>query len=201
MLDNDAEISPYTGVSQEDWEETTRTLVAQHPLKRDEIVEMVLKAWDGIFESRFGSRPFAIGTHIFPKPQIMAFLLHELIPLELNAKYSETWRGDESANEKDLVYVPDDRYSIELKTSSSANGIFGNRSYAQPGTNPKKSKSGYLLAVNFEKFLLHTVTPRIRRIRFGWLDHEDWFGQAAATGQQARLSKEAQRYKLEVLYE
>ena len=165
-----------------------------------EVVEVTLKAWSDIFASAIGSKPFAIGTHMFPSPQIMAFFLRELIPLELQERYPGTWRGDAAANEKDLVYLPDDLYSVEIKASSSPKSIFGNRSYAQRGTAQKKSKAGYYLAINFEKFALGRARPEITRIRFGWLDHEDWLGQIAATGQQARLDKEADRYKLLVLY-
>ena len=128
----------------------------------------------------------------------MGFFLHELIPLELAYRYPDLWRRDKASDEKDLVYLPDKRYSIEIKTSSSKNRIYGNRSYAQKSEDPKKSKSGYYLALNFEKF-----TPknrgndlRLRLVRFGWLDHVDWQGQAAATGQQARLSREVEENKL-----
>ena len=38
------------------------------------------------------------------------------------------------------------------------------------------------------------------RARFGWLDHDDWIAQTAATGQAARLRAEAYRFKLRTLY-
>ncbi len=37
---------------------------------------------------------------------------------------------------------------------------------------------------------------KINLVRFGWLDEEDWIGQTASTGQQARLSSDVERYKL-----
>ena len=80
---------------------------------------------------------------------------------------------------------------MEIKTSSSRRGIFGNRSYTQPART-KKEKSGYYLAVNFDK----AAPPSVRSVRFGWLDHADWLGQAAASGQQARLRADALRHKL-----
>ena len=64
----------------------------------------------------------------------------------------------------------------------------------------KKSKSGYYLAINFEKFEETEELPQIRLIRFGWLDHTDWIGQSAASGQQARLPKEVENGKLVVIY-
>ena len=200
MLDKGPKISPYAGIERNEWVLKTEALVKEHPLNREEIVEVTLKAWKAIFKSQFGSNRFRIGQHIFPRPQIMAFLLHELIPLELNAKYPSIWRRDESNKEKDLVYIPNADFSIEIKASSSNTGIYGNRSYAQPSTNAKKSKSGYLLAINFEKFIPGGEQPDIRMIRFGWLDHEDWLGQAAATGQQAHLERDAKKMKLLLLY-
>lgn len=130
----------------------------------------------------------------------MGFFLHELIPLELAARYPKQWRGEEKASEKDIVYIPNDRYSIEVKTSSNPSHIFGNRSYAQETAKGKKEKSGYYITVNFEKFLVEQKRPRVRLIRFGWLDSSDWVGQVAATGQQSRLPSEVENYKLIEIY-
>lgn len=127
--------------------------------------------------------------------------MHELIPLELATRFPGVWRGEENAADKDVVYVPDSLFSMEIKTSSHPTQIFGNRSYAQRGGTGKKSKSGYYLAVIFDKIMRTTASAKLRRIRFGWLDHEDWLGQTAATGQQARLSPEVERGKLRLLFE
>jgi ScaI restriction endonuclease len=193
--------SPYEGVHSDKWAEKTDELIAKYPLEMDKLVEVVRTSWEGVFASKIGRSGFEIGKHIFPKPQIIAFFLHELIPLELASRYPGVWRGEETAADKDIVYVPDVAFSMELKTSSHANQIFGNRSYAQQGVAGKKSKSGFYLAVNFEKSLKGAKTARLRRIRFGWLDHSDWQGQTAATGQQARLSTEVERGKLRLLFE
>jgi len=193
-------VSPYKDLPPEKWLNVTRRLVKEHPLKDSEIVEVVLAAWDSIFASRIGTRAFHIGQDIFPKPQIMGFFLHELIPLELAARHPKSWRGERSSGEKDIVYIPDDKYSIEVKTSSNPNHIFGNRSYAQKATTNKKAKSGYYLAVNFEKFSGSSKRPNILLIRFGWLDSTDWIGQKAATGQQSRLSSQVETYKLLELF-
>ncbi|XZO04092.1 MAG: ScaI family restriction endonuclease [Microcoleus sp.] len=62
-----------------------------------------------------------------------------------------------------------------------------------------KDKSGYYLVVNFQKFnpkIEGVQTLNINLVRFGWIDREDWQGQTAATGQQAKLSPDVERYKL-----
>jgi hypothetical protein len=191
--------SPYLGLSVNEWLRVTQEIVERHPLSVDEIVDAVLASWQSIFNSRLGTKGFQIGKDIFPKPQIMGFLLHELIPLELAANHPNSWRGDTSASDKDLVYIPDDSFSVEVKTSSDPNHIYGNRSYAQGSSKSKKGKSGYYLAVNFEKFS-STTNPSVRLIRFGWLDSSDWIGQKAATGQQSRLSSDVENTKLLQLY-
>ena len=188
--------SPYSGLSSSSWESKTRELIAGHPLSTEEIYSVVTKVWDDIFHLGIGSKPFRIGVDMFPKPQIMGFFIHELVPLELEVRYPGTWRRDRDSDEKDIVFIPDRRFSIEIKTSSSARSIYGNRSYAQKGKSSKKDKTGYYLAINFEKFAESNPRPRLRLVRFGWIDHDDWLGQRSPTGQQARLSRDVEKYKL-----
>lgn len=197
-------VSPYVGLLPTQWAAKTRRLLRAYPLTSVEITQSVLAAWDSIFASKIGRQGLRIGKDIFPTPQVMASYFHELLPLEVAALHPLQWRGDQSSAEKDLVYVPDDRFSAEVKTSSDPRKIFANRSYAQAATSFKKNKNGYYIAVNFEKFSSNQSKPqrpRIRRIRFGWLDHSDWKGQAQATGQQAALLPDSENGKLIVLYE
>jgi hypothetical protein len=192
--------SPYENQPTSNWLNITKKIIRRHPLSTKEIVHITLDSWKSIFDSKVGNI-FLIGKDIFPKPQIMGFFLHELIPLTLAKRYPDKWRKEETAAEKDLIYIPDDTFSVEIKTSSSAKNIYGNRSYAQEANSVKKSKSGYYLAINFQNFSAKISKPQITRIRFGWLDHADWIGQTAATGQQARLSPDVEQKKLIILYD
>ena len=192
--------SPYDGLPVEKWKDKTHELVTEHPLDNAELVQIVTESWFGILNTRIGAGDHQIGVDVFPSPQIMAFLLHELIPLELGRLYPGVWRRDNSLAEKDVVYILDDNYSFEIKASSRRNSIFANRSYAQPSSTSKKHKAGYYLAVNFEKFNQNNTSPSITRIRMGWLDHTDWIGQRAPTGQQARLDISARDNKFVDLY-
>jgi len=196
--------SPYDGKTPDQWAAITQQLIDHHPLSTKDIVDVVLASWKAIFDSSLGSRGFRIGQHIFPKPQTLGFLLHELIPLELGEYFPGIWRGDVDAREKDLVHIPDRYFSIEVKTSSNKNRIFGNRSYAQKvkaGSRAKKAKSGYYLAVNFEKFEKGKVGDLdLHLIRFGWIDSTDWIGQKSESGQQSRLSPDVETKKLLTLY-
>ncbi len=192
--------SPYAGFDQTQWKRITDRLIHDHPLQASVIVAVVLNSWQSLFDSKIGTREFQIGKDFFPKPQVMGFFLEQLITLDLSAQYPDQWRAEKSADEKDIVYIPNAGYSVEIKTSSSPKHIYGNRSYAQEGNGSKKSKSGYVLAVNFQKFTNTTEKPMILRVRFGWLDHTDWIGQTAPTGQQSRVKGESETLKLQVLY-
>ena len=129
----------------------------------------------------------------------MGFLLHELIPLNLGKQHPSQWQICEERNDKDLLCLADDKFSVEIKTSSHKDQIFGNRSYAQKGATEGKAKSGYYLMINFGKFA-EEGRPEIIRIRFGYVDHSDWIGQASQTGQQSRLKPEVYTLKTKILY-
>lgn len=199
--------SPYFNVPPDHWADITRSLIEAYPISPIEVVDIVRRSWDAIFESVLGDG-FRIGIHIFPSPQIMGTLLHELIPLEIERLTGGQWRAQRTAGEKDLVFLPDDRYSTEIKTSSDPSRIYANRSYGQESqTTGKKAKSGYYIAVNFDKWPLvetrpvHTqVRPRILAIRVGWIDHTDWVAQRAATGQQSSLPAQVENAQLLAFY-
>ncbi len=192
--------SPYKNIPPDKWDDITKKLVKKHPLSANEIKNTVLLAWDEIFFSRIGQKPYYIGKDIKPKPQIMGFFLHELIALAFEKKYPGKWKKEQSVKDKDIIFIPNNIFSIEIKTSSNPTRIFGNRSYAQKNQAAKKEKTGFYLAVNFEQFQKNKIQPRILKIRFGWLDHEDWIGQKSPTGQQSRLSREIEDKKLIGLY-
>ena len=185
--------SPYEGQPVAAWRDTTLRLVEAHPLATSVLREAVLEAWEEIYRSRVGS--LQIGKDIFPTPQIMATFLHELIPIEVGRRVPGWRRG--SRTEKDLYCEHGPALSIEIKTSSSPGGIFGNRSYGQEPTSEKGEKAGYYLAVNFGKWPKAGDTrPEVQRIRFGWIDKADWIPQEAPTGQAAPLSRDARDHKL-----
>lgn len=190
--------SPYDNHDISEWKSITNKLINSHPLKTKDIVRTVLEAWNEIFDSSIGN--YKIGIDIFPKPQILGFFLHELIALKFQTAYPTSWRVEKNVDDKDIVCIENPLYSIELKTSSSDKNIYGNRSYSQNTETDKKSKSGYYLAVNFQKFTNSTTHPKIISIRFGWLDHDDWIGQKSQSGQQARLSRDVEQNKLISIY-
>lgn len=193
--------SPYKGKPVGQWRGITERLVAKHPLDEKEIVDIVHVAWKGVFRSRLGGPGgFYIGRHIFPKPQMMGFLLHELMALELTSRHPNVWKGGDRAEDKDLVHIKNRRFSIEVKTSSDPRSIYGNRSFAQKAKRRRKEKSGYYLTVNFEKFSNGATSPRVRTIRFGWLDEDDWVGQGSPSGQQSRLPVDVRDNKLKTIY-
>jgi hypothetical protein len=190
--------SPYINKPTSEWKSITTELVSQIPLNTDELVKIVLQSWECIFQSEICE--LKIGTDIFPSPQMMGNFLETAIAANLSKKHPDIWKHGKEKDEKDVVCLTNQDYSIEIKTSSSPKNIFGNRSYAQPQSDfATKSKDSFYLAVNFEQPKTHKT--EISLIQFGYLDHSDWIAQVSATGQQARLSSDTYQRKFIVLYE
>lgn len=202
--------SPYNNQEENNWKKITEKLIDEHPLSKKQIVDAVLTSWKQIFQSKIG--PLSIGKQIFPTPQIMSNIIHELIPYNLAENVGSDYRVGITKTEKDIVYEPNAKYSVEVKASSSKNDIYANRSYAQPSLDSDtKDKNGFYIGVNFEKFQIledgeyrkvqfdnkgNIIYPKITQIKFGYLEHTDWIPQASAKGQQARLTKESKKFKL-----
>ncbi len=187
--------SPFQGDPSSEWIRARDKLIVQHPLELNTLKDLVFHSWNQLLETRIGhpSEDIRIIRDVEVPTQTISAFLEAIMATRLSSMDSNWRRGSEA--EKDLILVPDPRYSIELKTSGQiTTHIFGNRSYAQqsPTGQMKKGKSGYYLTVNFWH-------DRIFLIRFGWIDHSDWKGQKAATGQAATLPTEVYRYKLRVL--
>ena len=101
--------SPYANLPESKWESKTQQLIDKHPLKIKELMDIVNYSWNSIFKSRLGNG-HKIGLDIFPKPQIMGFLLHELIALELIDKHPRTWKGDDTGYDKDLTNIKNENF-------------------------------------------------------------------------------------------
>jgi len=191
------QISPYEGLSVNEWAQKTEELISAHPISTEALVQAVINSWELIHGSIIGNK-IVIGETYFPTPQILGDFIHELVPLELEKLYPSFRKGSGNS-EKDIHCIENDFFSIEIKTSSQK-GIYGNRSYAQKGARSGKSKSGFYLAVNFPPVHKLENWEPISHIRFGWIDESDWHGQEAQTGQQASLSREVLQNKLLTLY-
>ncbi|MCY4491640.1 MAG: ScaI family restriction endonuclease [Thaumarchaeota archaeon] len=88
---------------------------------------------------------------------------------------------EKKISDKDVVNLKNTNHSIEVKTSNKTK-IFGNKSYAQNTNKSKKLKTGYYMAVNFEKYTPTKIVPKILNVRFGRLDHNDWKAQIVQLG-------------------
>ncbi|TXJ39696.1 ScaI family restriction endonuclease [Brachyspira pilosicoli] len=185
-------ISPYLNKEVSSWLDITKKLINEHPLKSD-IVDICLKSWKSIVNTTINSYINLQMKNMNISPQSVGNLLHDVIPEYINLNTEDFRKGN--PNEKDVVCKYNDLYSFEIKTSSQ-NSIFGNRSYALSENG--KNKSGYYLAINFDKLIENN--PSIKHIRFGWIDYSDWIAQKSQTGQQAKLDKNAENYKLITLY-
>jgi hypothetical protein len=152
-------MNPYENANVEQWLDITRELVRKHPLT-PQIVDLCLKSWESILNGKINTY---LNMHIREmsiSPQATGALLHDVIPEYINKNIPGFRKGD--GREKDIVCEYDDFFSLELKTSSQRS-IYGNRSYAKSESG--KVKSGYYLAINFEK--ISKENPKILLIQLG----------------------------------
>jgi hypothetical protein len=194
-------VSPYINHPESEWLEITKKLIQEFPLSSEVLISIVESAWNDLYSSSFGNSGLKIGQDIFLPAQATGVILEKLIAVHLDLakdkEYSE-WRGGKTQQEKDIVYTINDRYSFEIKTSSSKNDFYGNRSTGNVSDNRTKYRTGYYLVINYKLPKEDDLIYQLRKIRFGWIDDEDWVGQKEASGQQASIGKKA-RLKLVTL--
>jgi hypothetical protein len=191
--------SPYSNIDEANWLEVTNELVDKFPLRSEQLVGLVHQAWDDIYTSSFGSTDLKIGESIFLPAQATGVIMEKLIAVRLE-QLDPLWRGGVAKTEKDIVRTDNDDFSFEIKTSSSKSGLYGNRSTGHRSANRTKSRAGYYLIVNYKLPKEDDLEKFIQKIRFGWIDDEDWVGQAKPTGQQASIGAKLAKLKLLTLY-
>lgn len=186
--------SPYAGTAPTQWLEITQKLIATHPLKTDDLISAVLTSWSAVWATDIGRDTAKIPLReIDPPATVIGYFFEKVLAKELAARHPGEWAGGATGTQKDLHFIPDDSFSVEVKSSGQLGlRIFGNRSYGQEVTNEgraKKDKSGYYLTVNF-------VGETLNLVRFGWIDGSDWVAQKSATGQMAGLGSDVYAFKL-----
>ncbi|MEJ0010248.1 MAG: ScaI family restriction endonuclease [Alphaproteobacteria bacterium] len=188
--------SPYKNHPEEKWLEITKQLIAEFPLSKEDIVKVVSDSWNDLYTSTIGSSGLVIGKNIFLPAQATGVILERIIGSALQRLDSKIWVGGKEKIHKDIVNLKNDRFSFEIKTSSSANGVYGNRSTGYRSDNSKKIRSGYYLVINYQLPTETLPEKKIRKIRFGWIDDDDWVGQKESSGQQASISSHLAKLKL-----
>ena len=186
--------SPYENLKEEEWLAKTQELIDQHPLNLETIRRVALKSWDTLWRTTIGEGELSVNLWELDIPStVVGYFFEKLFAKELETENPTLWRGGKNKEDKDIVYIPDSFYSIEIKSSGQLGiKVFGNRSYGQNIENiesEKKEKSGYYITVNFYERTLNLI-------RFGWIDHTDWKPQIAQTGQAASLKESVYKYKL-----
>ena len=186
--------SPYAGKRESAWLGITQRIVSSHPLKFAELLDAATTAWATLWQTTVGAGTLSAKLSDLKVPAtIVGYFFEVLLARELERRAPILWRGNLSKEDKDLVYIPDPAFSIEIKTSGQAGfKVYGNRSYGQKtGAEivAKKEKSGYYITVNF---FHQTLTL----IRFGWIDADDWDPQLSPTGQMAGLKQAVYDKKL-----
>ncbi|WP_152964904.1 ScaI family restriction endonuclease [Limnoraphis robusta] len=190
--------SPYIGHPESDWMAITRQVIDEFPLSSEVLISTVEEAWKDLYSSSFGDFRLQIGRDIFLPAQAIGIILERLIAVRL-AHQNSGWRGSQAKHEKDIVCTFNDRYSFEVKTSSSKSSFYGNRSTGHRSENRLKYRTGYYLIINYKLPKEDDLQRKIWKIRFGWIDDEDWVGQNKPTGQQASIGAKVASLKLVTL--
>ena len=163
----------------------------QHAVSHPKFLRVIQGSWRTLWTSRIG--PLAL-RDLAIDAQVVGKFFQELMLLELRAEDPGRWRAG-SPREKDFECVDDPSQSFELKMCGQVGGreVFGNRCSAQGyASSSGKDRSGWLLTINYT----HTT---LNVIRFGYISGDDWIGQRAASGNSARLRKDAYARKLRVV--
>lgn len=187
--------SPYAGQPEHEWPLITQDLVAKFPIPASDIISVVELAWDDIYSSNFGDSGLRIGRDIFIPAQATGVILEKLIVHKLSQLHPE-WRGGIHKFDKDVVCETNHLFSFEIKTSSSKNGLYGNRSTGHISDTRTKYRTGYYLVINYKLPTTDDPSRNLWGIRFGWIDDEDWIGQDKPTGQQASIGAKLAKLKL-----
>lgn len=156
------------------------------PLNSPQMATLVKRAWHDLGCTTFGSKKLSWDQlHRFPGQAVGClfeqFLAMQMASLDLAKTSGHKWRPGYSKTEKDIFCTTNPLFSVEVKTSSSSSGIYGNRSSTRKRDSKRvKVRSGYYVVVNWDK-----DTLKMRKARFGYIDDSMWVGQASDTGQQA----------------
>jgi len=185
--------SPYDGVEVSRWTDVTRSLLQAHPLKPAIIHDAAQASWERLWSTTVGDAALGFPlVELDPPATVVGYFFEKLFAKELATRLPGVWRGGKGS-EKDLHCLSDPTKSVEMKASGQLGyKIYGNRSYGQAIENAeaaKKDKSGYYITINF-----HGQT--LTRLRFGWIDADDWVPQKSPTGQMAGLGDDVYKYKL-----
>lgn len=142
-------------------------------LPQDIIVSCVEKAFENLNSGTFGEK--SIRTMTLSK-QVICGIFHELIVNEISQL--PDWYPGKQGEEADIVHF--DGLQLQVKTSTSFEGIAGNRYSSQ---NEYSDPSEFYLCVNFIPFKC------ITKIRAGFVESDSWKPQTGK-GNAATLSLE-----------
>jgi hypothetical protein len=185
--------SPYDNAPISQWAEITQRLIKAHPLTLSVIHDAAQASWERLWSTTVGDAELGFPLiELDPPATVVGYFFEKLFAKELASRFPKVWRGGKGS-EKDLHCLSDDAMSVEMKASGQLGyKVYGNRSYGQKIENAdaaKKDKSGYYITINF-------YGQTLTRLRFGWIDADDWQAQKSATGQMAGLGDDVYRYKL-----
>ncbi|MCI0486380.1 MAG: ScaI family restriction endonuclease [Blastocatellia bacterium] len=137
--------SPYEGLPIEKWGAKTKGLIRQHPLGLEVIEEAALASWDTLWSTKIGRGKTAIRLDRMNLPAtITGYFFEKLFVRELQSRFPSEWRGAESKDEKDIVYIVPLNMEIYSNSKVKVNG-----DYRLPPVSPKRLLFMILLDLGF----------------------------------------------------
>jgi hypothetical protein len=110
--------SPYFDKPVSLWLKITKNLLARQPLKVDVILDVALQSWAAVWNTRVGEGQTAIELKQLDVPAtVVGYFFEVLFAKEMETRFPGEWRGCRQGDEKDLVYLPDPQFCVEIKTS------------------------------------------------------------------------------------
>ena len=98
---------PYFGSPQSSWLSITRQLVNKHPLQPVVLREAATTSWAMLWKTTVGTGPVSVKLSALKVPAtIIGYFFEVLLANELQRRDPTLWRGTQSKDEKDLVYLP-----------------------------------------------------------------------------------------------
>ena len=133
--------------------------IDDHPLT-NKLEQFVVQSWTELLKAKIGNLCLISCLDM----QALGGIFEKILANIIQEQYPGEWRpGNKPHHEKDIVCSTDDRYSIEVKTSTNIGlKVFGNRSYANVSNIATKSRNGFTLTVNVD-----LKNSKICLIRFG----------------------------------
>lgn len=109
-----------------------RDCIERYPLNPSQnniILQYALDSWAHVWNTTIGNTPLRLSV-LNPSATVIGYFFEKVFAYNLAQAFPLEWRGGINKEDKDIVCIPHNNFSIEIKTSGQlGTKIYGNRSY------------------------------------------------------------------------